>query len=255
MMAEFFGDVERLLADAYPYRWPILAGVLIALAALSALVYRLGWYRVIWRYRLPVAVVTAPLLGLTIFLGYDLGAPLFTNKTVEEEFPFAFTAAVPPDMSRSDVEKIMEGIAAVDQDVVDEAMPALGAPTEEPSEPAAEAVKLQTGSFQDQDSFHKGSGQATIYLGPDGSHLLRLEELDVTNGPDLHVLLSPHQDPSSNDEVKTPGYVDLGKLKGNRGNQNYPIAGDVDVAAQGSVIIYCEPFSIIFSVASLQDAS
>ena len=46
-------------------------------------------------------------------------------------------------------------------------------------------VLLETGSFQDADSFHKGSGQATIYRGSDGSHLLRLENLNVTNGPDL----------------------------------------------------------------------
>ena len=78
-----------------------------------------------------------------------------------------------------------------------------------------------------------------------------MEELDVTNGPDLHVLLSPHQDPTKRDEVKEEGYVDLGKLKGNRGNQNYPIPGDVDLSIQNSVIIYCAPFHVIFSVAPL----
>lgn len=255
MMAEFLGDVERLFADAYPYRWPIAAGVLILLAALGAFVYRMDWHKVIWRYRLPVGIVATPVLALTIFLGYDLGSPLFTNKTVEEEFPFAFTATVPSNMSRSNVEDIMEGIAQVDQEDVDEVMPILDAATDEQSDPPAAAVKLRTGSFRDQDSFHKGSGQATIYRGPDGSLLLRLEDLDVTNGPDLHVLLSPHPDPGNSGEVKTPGYVDLGKLKGNRGNQNYPILDDIDVAAQGSVIIYCKPFSVVFSVASLQDAS
>ena len=50
------------------------------------------------------------------------------------------------------------------------------------------------------------------------------------------------------------GFVDLGKLKGNRGNQNYEIPDGVDVAAQGSVVIYCMPFHVIFSVASLRDA-
>lgn len=53
--------------------------------------------------------------------------------------------------------------------------------------------------------------------------------------------------------MKAPGYVDLGKLKGNKGNQNYTIPDDVDVAAQGSIVIYCKPFHVIFSVASLQD--
>jgi hypothetical protein len=68
------------------------------------------------------------------------------------------------------------------------------------------------------------------------------------------VILTPHRDPGSSAEVKTGGYVDLGKLKGNKGNQNYPISADVDVAAQKSVVIYCEPFAVAFSVAQLQDA-
>ncbi|MCH9038432.1 MAG: DM13 domain-containing protein [Chloroflexi bacterium] len=114
-------------------------------------------------------------------------------------------------------------------------------------------VKLKEGSFRDADSAHKGSGQATIYRGPDGSLLLRLEGFNVTNGPELHVLLSPHPNPENRNDVKRPGYVDLGKLKGNRGNQNYQIPDDVDLAAQRSVVIYCKPFHVIFSVASLQD--
>ena len=311
-MAELFGDLERLAADLYPWRWAIGIGLLIALAAVSAYGYRRDWHQWIWRRRLPVTIVGAPLLALVGFIGYDLGSPLFTNKTVEEEFPFAFAAVVPSDMEREDVEKIMEVIAAVDQEAVVEPMPDLMAvkepadgaagdevsgptstptptavpPSEEPSAtatptpapaatapptpsttatptqaPAAtatqeseqSAVALKTGEFQDQDSFHKGSGQATIYLGPDGSYLLRLENLDVTNGPDLHVILTPNQSPKSQGDVKNTGYVDLGKLKGNRGNQNYPIPDDVDVAIQRSVVIYCKPFHVIFSVAQLND--
>ena len=105
----------------------------------------------------------------------------------------------------------------------------------------------------DADSAHKGSGQAIIYLLPDGSHLLRLEDFNVTNGPDLRVVLSPHPDPEKRDDVKSPGYVELAKLKGNKRNQNCTIPGDVEVAAQGSIVIYCKPFQVIFSVASLQD--
>ena len=194
-------------------------------------------------------------------------------------------------MDRDDVEKIMEGMSHIDQEM-NEAMPdtmvktgeeALPTPTAVPAipgsptptatpqpaptresgqtesttgpEPPAGPVMLKTGNFRDQDSFHKGSGQATIYRGPDGSHLLRLEEFKTTNGPDLHVILTPHQDPDRQNDVKTPGYVDLGKLKGNIGNQNYPIPDDVDVTVQQSVVIYCKPFHVIFSVAQLQDVT
>ncbi len=132
------------------------------------------------------------------------------------------------------------------------------APTAVPSPTPTAApttVKLKSGSFRDADAFHKGSGEATIYRGPDGSLLLRLENLDVTNGPELHVILSPHQNPENQGQVKLAGYTDLGKLKGNIGNQNYFIPEGVDVGIQRSVVIYCKPFHVIFSVATLVDES
>ena len=272
-MEEFFGDLERLAADLYPYRWAIGAGVLVALAAGGTWSYRQGWHLVLWERRRLAAAVGIPLLALGGFIGYDLGSPLFTNKTVEEEFPFAFAAEVPSNMDREHVEKIMEGIAQVGMEV-DEAIPReiggdralavsststpVPAPTRAPTaEPTVVAVArgtatlLSSGIFHDQDAFHKGSGTAGIYRGPDGSLLLRLENLDVTNGPDLHVVLSSHPDPQRRDDLESAGYVDLGKLKGNRGNQNYHIPDDVEVGAQATVIIYCLPFHVIFSVASL----
>ena len=117
-------------------------------------------------------------------------------------------------------------------------------------------VKLKVGQFQDIDSFHKGSGDATIYRGPDSSHLLRLENFEVTNGPDLHVILSPWEGPQGiGGRLKTEGYVDLGKLKGNIGNQNYEIPPEVDIEIHNTVTIYCAPFHVIFSVAALEVAS
>ncbi len=45
----------------------------------------------------------------------------------------------------------------------------------------------------------------------------------MTNGPDLRVVLTPHSDPSGHGDVTQDGHVNLGKLKGNIGDQNYPI--------------------------------
>ena len=67
------------------------------------------------------------------------------------------------------------------------------------------------------------------------------------------MILSPSSRPTGRDDVSAPGYAELGKLKGNIGNQNYPIPDDVDVTAQGSVVIYCRPFHVVFSVAELSD--
>lgn len=76
----------------------------------------------------------------------------------------------------------------------------------------------------------------------------------MTNGTDLHVLLSSHHDPDSRSDLDEAGYVGAGKIKGNRGNQNYPVQGaDVDVDSLQSVVVYCKPFHAIFSVATLED--
>ena len=163
---------------------------------------------------------------------------------MEESFPFAAAAVVPENMTRTEVEQVLSGIAKVDQPM-----------SEEMPTPRREPEGIKTGTFRDADDFHKGSGRATIYRLADGTHLLRLEDFRVTNGPALHVLLSIHPDPSTRADLNSQSYVDLGDLKGNIGNQNYEISSDVDVTAQGSVVIYCKPFHVVFSVATLEDAA
>jgi hypothetical protein len=226
-------------------------------------------------------VVLVPLLGLA----WWLGSPLFLNTSVEEEFPVARagsqeTALVSTPTSAAVAEEAMSttappveapmveaeatesaGVGTAPRDDTmesdpmasgDEAAEAMEA-MPEPEAPA-EPVALRGGTFRDADSFHRGSGQATIYQLPDGTRLLRLENFNVTNGPDLHVYLSAHPDPTSSEQVREGGYIDLGALKGNSGNQNYEIPADVDVNAQWSVVIYCQPFHVVFSVAPLSDA-
>jgi hypothetical protein len=217
-------------------------------------------------------------------------SPLFLTNTVDEEFPFAASAEIPAGMTMTEVETVMETMAKMDQEPMAEPMPmsmpsdtgvipekavlteaspemreaiekAMAGDTsaiekimEEAANagPPPEPVALASGSFRDADSFHRGSGSATIYLLPDGSHLLRLEDFEVTNGPDLRVLLATPNDPQSRTELQDGGYIHLAKLKGNIGNQNYEIPADIDLGNQNSVIIYCMPFHVIFSVASLE---
>ena len=270
-----FGDIERAFADLYEYRFIIGAVFIVAVAAALYVAYRLGWHLFIMRHKAPFIIGGTPVAIIALFLAWSLASPLFTNVTVEEEFPFALNASVPEGMEREDVEMVMAGIAMVDAPVMEEAMPsglsitatsmlstgmdttAMGAGDAaimmEGMMAAAtgEVTQVTTGAFKDADAFHQGSGQAIIFTAPGGGHLLRLENLDVTNGPALHVIISPHEDPTRGNEVKLPGYADLGPLKGNRGNQNYTIPADVDISAIKSVVIYCKPFSVVFSVATL----
>ena len=115
---------------------------------------------------------------------------------------------------------------------------------------AASAAVVSQGEFRDADAIHKGSGNATLYRLDDGSHVVRLEDFRVTNGPALVVYLAGHPDPTSASDV-TPSFVSLGKLKGNVGNQNYPVPSSVDVSRFNSVVIWCELFDVLFSPAPL----
>ena len=204
-------------------------------------------------------IIVLPILALA----WWLLSPLLVDQTVEEDLPFAAQAVVPTDMTRAEVQDVMAGMAKLTRPV-DEPMPdkmtmgaedsSGGSSTTTAPDRAGTALVLSKGTFQDADRFHQGSGEATIYRAPDGSHLLRLENFKVTNGPELHVILSPNPAPESRDDVHQPGYLDLGSLKGNVGNQNYEIPADVDVSALSSVVIYCSPFHVVFSISPLKSA-
>ena len=88
----------------------------------------------------------------------------------------------------------------------------------------------------------------------DGSTVLRIEGLDTSNGPDLHVWLSdqPVVDGPSGWTVFDDGaYVDLGALKGNKGSQNYAVPAGTDLSVFTSVSIWCARFRVSFGAATL----
>ena len=173
-------------------------------------------------------------------------SPLVTTNEVNEDFPYAAQAVVPEGMSRGEVENVM-ALAAASDNQVDDSMPAMTASNDAE---VARSVKA-AGNFRDADSFHKGSGNATIYeIAPD-QRVLRLDEFMVTNGPDLRVLLANAPNPEGHGDLDDAGYVELGKLKGNVGSQNYEIPQDFDLADAQSVVIYCKPFRVVFTVATL----
>ncbi len=174
----------------------------------------------------------------TLWLAWWLGSPLFIDDVANEDFPLTANAKIPKNIARSEAESMMETAAKLDSPM-DESM---GSEMSKIS-----TVSLKNGSFRNEDGLHRGSGNATIYRLEDESHVLRFEDFKVTNGPDLHVLLMV--DPEGRD--KSQGYLDLGKLKGNIGNQNYTIPADTDISNYNAVMIYCQPFHVIFSTAPL----
>lgn len=181
------------------------------------------------------------------WLAWWLLSPLWMDTEVSEEFPRAARAVIPEGMTHQEVEVQMGVAAATDDPMVEEAMPDMSAMA---ASEVATAVKA-AGNFMGADSFHQGMGTATIFeLGP-GERVLRFEDFRVTNGPDLRVLLVNAPNPEGHGDLDDAGYVELGKLKGNVGSQNYDIPADLPLSEAQSVVIYCKPFRVVFSVASL----
>lgn len=133
---------------------------------------------------------------------------------------------------------------------VDEALPSV-APTSSASA-APKPKTLAKGSFIDHE--HATTGTVKIVELPNGERVLRLVDLDTSDGPDLKVWIT--------DAPVIPGrdgwgvfddgeYVDLGALKGNRGNQNYALPKSVDLDELTSVSIWCDRFNVSFGAAEL----
>ena len=196
-------------------------------------------------------------------VAWYLASPLFINTTVDESFPIELPnradQAQKPEKEMGAMEVQSTTAVPSEDELIQTAEPegpkdveAAGMPEELMDEPIPvydQPVVVSQGQFQDADAVHRGSGAATIYQLPEGRQVLRFEDFSATNGPDLHVLLAGNPAPTG--QADLGGYLDLGSLKGNVGNQNYELPEGTDMAQFGSIVIYCKPFHVVFSVAAL----
>ncbi len=198
---------------------------------------RRGWWVIA-----VLAILGAP-------LAWYVGSPFFINKVVNEafptsvgtinkEFPMSAGATVPDGMTKPQVEDVMTEASKAN---VSAAEPLPAGPSK--------ATVVARGTLSGRDEFHRGEGTATVYrLGQD--QVLRLDPFKVTNGPDLHVILTKHPAPMTRADVQK-GYVEIAKLKGNLGSQNYPLEQRERLDEYRAVVIYCARFHVVFSTATL----
>jgi hypothetical protein len=102
---------------------------------------------------------------------------------------------------------------------------------------------------------HETHGTATIQDVGAGRRVLRLTDFATSNGPDVRVYLVAAPDAADNATVTKAGFVELGKLKGNEGDQNYDVPDDLDLTHYRAVTIWCRRFSVNFATAPLTPAS
>jgi Electron transfer DM13 len=96
---------------------------------------------------------------------------------------------------------------------------------------------------------HETKGTASIYQLADGTRTLRLTEFETSNGPDVHAYLLAAAVEKDNDALKAVGFIDLGSMKGNMGDQNYDLPADLDLNKYRAVTIWCRRFGVNFATA------
>ena len=191
-----------------------------------------------------------------LFISTEVNEPLPTSSVQSESFQ-RFIAMnegekmqAAKQMSSHERDEIMSAAASINNSIV-ESMNQTLLQQQQPQNASTTSTMpnvLRTGSFVGVgDGIHNAEGIAKVIPLQDGSNILRLENLQVTNGPDLYVYLATDKSASE--------FVSLGKLKANNGNQNYNIPSETDLTKYNNALIWCRPFSVLFGSAELKLAS
>jgi hypothetical protein len=199
-------------------------------------------------------IVVIIIAAIAVPVGIYAASPLFINTIVNEPLPTnsltdlqKFQEFMSMNNEQERVEKgqqmpaeeknaILRGAAQTNGNTVNQNMTAattLG------------YTSLATGKFIGvNDGIHNAEGLAKVIRLDDASMILRLENFKATNGPDLYVFLATNNSASD--------FVNLGRLKGNIGNQNYDIPEGTDFSRYDTVLIWCKAFSVLFGSAGLE---
>ena len=198
--------------------------------------------------------------AVAIPLGIYTVSPLFVNTEVNEPLPavsnginnnddMAATQQFKDFMELSEEERIEKGqqMSSEERDMIMRAAAQTNDTTinENMTTIGEEITTTYAGTFVGvNDGIHNAEGLAKVIRLDDDSIILRLENFKATNGPDLYVYLAT--DNSASD------FVNLGRLKGNIGNQNYDIPEGIDFSRYDAVLIWCKAFSVLFGSAKLE---
>lgn len=114
---------------------------------------------------------------------------------------------------------------------------------------ASNVQPLESGNFHS--ILHPTQGTATVYRIADGSRVLRFTNFSTSNGPDVRIYMVAANDANDAATVLHAGFIDLGPIKGNIGDQNYSLGSDVDLSKYRAVSVWCKRFSVNFGTAPL----
>ncbi len=104
-------------------------------------------------------------------------------------------------------------------------------------------VNLQGSGIFINGPYGRVSGDAKVYF-QNTRFVLALENISISNGPDLHVYISK--------EVLPVNFIDLGQLQSTSGNQLYSIPGNPDFIQYKYALIHCKQYNHLFGSAELK---
>lgn len=249
-----FGALEEFLSETvYPYRYPVGVALLILVAAVLYLAWRLRWYEVLWGHKYLTAAIGAPALLLMSLGGYYTLSPLWERSTLCEDNPL--TANVDESTFEGADCEPPEAVRDGDGDTATATADSPATPTATGDDASVATPDATTGEFEPRvvregawvgaDDFHFARGVARLIEAEPGKFIVRVEDFSVRNGPDLFVYLSPDPDGYAD------GALNLGELKATDGAFNYEVPEGTDLDQFASVIIWCRQFSVLFGTAAL----
>lgn len=110
---------------------------------------------------------------------------------------------------------------------------------------------LASGEFQELDALHYGAGTATIYELADSTRILRFADFTSARGGDVRVYLARDPQPRSALQLGDD-FLDLGRLKGNIGDQSYFLPANRNLSGYNSAVVFCRQFNVSITVATLR---
>lgn len=136
---------------------------------------------------------------------------------------------------------------------VNEALPENITPTSPTSEATAPQPQIiAEGELVRVDAIHYGKGTVQILKTSSGENIVRFNDVEIGNGPDLFVYVSDSTEPT-NEIASLGNYTNLGKLKGNIGSQNYVLPSSAELGFEPhSIIVWCKRFEVLFTYAVMK---
>lgn len=218
--------------------------------------HALDWVRNNLKIAIPLAVVGVGVLAFLAFGVFGIHTKFIDDEVSESGPVFESGAAseLPSDVvdesTTDEMNDVMEDEGTELVVEADEPMPETVDVAAEAEAEAGAVVTLIEGSFIDRS--HPGSGLAKVLNDGTEQRFLRFEEFETDNGPDLFVYLTRADAAADAAAFGVDGeFVNLGRLKGNVGEQNYEIPSDVDLSEFSTVVVWCRRFSVAFTAADL----